>query len=597
MKDTKYKNYQYEKVFINKGKLYARLYNKNTNKSEIIDLAYGYIPELYIEEDLYQSYANKLPHYFSKCHTIPSNKKSFINGKLLRQINFNRASEVNEFIEYDEDNLYGYNNRAHNFIRKHFPNPLESNHDFHIWYLDIETRSGIAEPGKFPDPYKALEEVSVIQIYDNKDDTYYVFGVKDFTGTFEKTNTVYKNVGTERNLLLLFLKLIELKNPTAILTVNGLGFDYPYLTNRIKKLGMDYTKLSPVGVINEKNYKTQDGIAGITYEWEGRYLLDLRELFLKYSYANLPNTSLDAMAKWCDLEGKVDHSNYSTFDGFYSGEGYIFPRKITSELENDLVYKAQLEYKNNPTLENKLKVEQTTFNRFIEYSIRDVELMVGIEDKKHFLDVTKVIAYTCGVNINEVMGTLKQWKSFVYNECYKNDIIIPVKQKYSDENVVYRAGWTRSIPGRHEWVASFDFTSLYPSLFQAFNIGTDTMIKPEELPEELKNLQKEYFTFFNKQKEYELNIKYKGETNDVTEESQYYQYLLDNKDNITPILKKYNVSATPNGYFFRRDIESVSSVLMRRIFNDRIKHKQKSQELYGELEDIKRELNKRELKF
>jgi hypothetical protein len=81
--------------------------------------------------------------------------------------------------------------------------------------------------------------------------------------------------------------------------------------------------------------------------------------------------------------------------------------------------------------------------------------------------------------------------------------------------------------------------------------------------------------------------------NDVVNETKYFKYLLDNKDEIIPVLKKYDVSATPNGQFFRRDKESVSSTLMRRIFHERVSYKRESQNLYAKLEDIKGEMIKR----
>ena len=568
-----YNKFKYEKVWVNnKNELFARLYNTEDEKSYIYNIGKGYIPEVYIEDE-------KADGTF----------KSFTNGKPLKKININHPGELYNFIK-DHPMAYGYNNRPHKFIRDEFPNTLDSNHEFHEMFLDIETRSEFG----FPKPELAQEEVTMIQLYDNKLKKYIILGRKEFTGVFEQTGVEYLCIPDEKKLLNTFMDILSKLNPTVIKTFNGLLFDFPYLTNRIKILGLDYNRLSPVRDVKFLDeVMTQDGMTGVGVSWEGLYLVDLRENFLKYAYAGLANNGLGNVSNYYGFEGKIDHSEFDSFDGQYTGKGYIFPKTPPPEDTLDYqIYISQLNYKNNPNEENLKKVEQACFNKFVIYSTKDVELMVKIETKAKLFDKSKGIAYICGVNMDECMGTLKQWKAFVYNECSKDGIILPINQQYSEKNCIYRAGWTTSRPGKYNWVVSFDFTSLYPSLFQAFNVGTDTMIKPEELEDmpELKYIKNKHFYFYTE--EYMRNNPGDNE-NDVVNETKYFKYLLEHKDEIIPVLKKYNVSATPNGQFFRRDVESVSSVLMRRIFHERVSYKRESQNLYAKLEDIKGEMIKR----
>lgn len=568
-----YNKFKYEKVWVNnKNELFARLYNTEDEKSYIYNIGKGYIPEVYIEDE-------KADGTF----------KSFTNGKPLKKVNINHPGELYNFIK-DHPMAYGYNNRPHKFIRDEFPNTLDSNHEFHEMFLDIETRSEFG----FPKPELAQEEVTMIQLYDTKLKKYIILGRKEFTGTFEQEGVEYLCIPDEKKLLNTFMDILGKLNPTAIKTFNGLLFDFPYLTNRIKILGLDYNRLSPVRDVKFLDeVMTQDGMTGVGVSWEGLYPVDLRENFLKYAYAGLANNGLGNVSNYYGFEGKIDHSEFDSFDGQYTGKGYIFPKNPPPEGTLDYqIYISQLNYKNNPNAENLKKVEQACFNKFVIYSVKDVELMVKIETKAKLFDKSKGIAYICGVNMDECMGTLKQWKAFVYNECSKDGIILPINQQYSEKNCIYRAGWTTSRPGKYNWVVSFDFTSLYPSLFQAFNVGTDTMIKPEELEDmpELKYIKNKHFYFYTE--EYMRNNPGDNE-NDVVNETKYFKYLLDNKDEIIPVLKKYDVSATPNGQFFRRGKESVSSTLMRRIFHERVSYKRESQNLYAKLEDIKGEMIKR----
>lgn len=568
-----YNDYKYEKVWVNKDNdLLARLYNTKGNQSQIFNIGKGYIPSMFIEDDN--------GNYFS-----------FTNGARLKEVKFQDGGRLYNFIK-STPQAYGYNNRPHKFIREEFPNTLDSNHEFHELFLDIETRGEFG----FPKPNLAQEEVTMIQLYDTKLKKYIILGRKEFTGTFEQEQVEYLCIPDEKKLLNAFMSILEKLNPTAIKTFNGLLFDFPYLTNRIKLLGLDYNRLSPVRdvkIIDE--IITQDGMTGMGVSWEGLYLVDLRELFLKYAYAGLANNGLGNVSNFYGFEGKIDHSEFDSFDGQYTGKGYLFPSKVPPEDSLDYeIYLSQVAYRDEPSNENLIKMQQACFNKFVIYSVKDVELMVKIEEKAKLFEKSKGIAYICGVNMDECMGTLKQWKAFVYNECIKNNVVLPLTQQYGETNCVYKAGWTTSKPGKYNWVASFDFTSLYPSLFQAFNIGTDTMIKPEELEEmpDLKYIKNKYFYFFTE--DYIRNHPEENE-NDTIGETEFYQFLMDNKDEITPVLKKYNVTATPNGQFFRRDVESVSSVLMRRIFHERVAYKRESQKLYADLEEIKGEMAKRGL--
>jgi DNA polymerase elongation subunit (family B) len=561
------KKLKYENVWVdNVGKLNARLYDPKKEESTIHNFGYNFVPPLFVGDE-------------------NGGYTSFVNGKPLKKIEFKKSSDIYFYLKSnDPSKIYGYNNRVHHFIREMFPNPLDSNHKFHEWFLDIETRSNEG----FPKPEHANQQITMIQIYDNRLSSYLILGLKEFTGEFEQKNAKYIQLGNEIELLNTFLKLLNSRKPTCIKSFNGMLFDYPYITNRMKNLGLDYESLSPTRNIEYKDCMTQDGMTGETTLWKGTYLVDLRELFLKYAYAGLPKNSLDTMAKHYGFEGKVDHSEFDTFDGQYTGKGYIFPKEVPPKGSLDYqIYETQINYKENPTDENLKLMEQACFNKFVIYSITDVEQMVKVENKAKLFEKAKGIAYTCGVNMDEVMGTLKQWKSFVYNECIKDKIVLPIEQHYGDKDAVYKAGWTTSIPGKYGIVASFDYTSLYPSLFRAFNIGTDSMVKPEELESmpELKEIKQKYFYYFTT--EYMAELTARGENdNDVVSETEYYDFLFKNKDKITPILKKYNVTATPNGQFFRKDRESISSVLMGRIFNGRVAHKRKAQDLYSRMENV-----------
>ena len=417
----------------------------------------------------------------------------------------------------------------------------------------------------------------------------------------------------------------------GITTHNSMTFDIPYITNRIARVmdGYEGTKenlnkrssyvdmpnvnrLSPVGEVRGRpRVETKDGMTGVSHRWQGIYLIDYKELAIKYGFLGLASYSLKNIAKHFDLSQKIDHSTYANFDDFYTGLGYIFPLE---PIENDEIYDIQLAYKEGRA--TKEEMQQTVYNRFTEYSVRDVEILVELDKLKKYLAAHRGIAYLCGVTMDDNWNTLSHWSSLVYKEAYKQDIVLPLIQQNAKFDTTFLAGWVRTVPGKYQYITSFDFTSLYPSLIRTYNIGADTYINDNNLPEELLELRKKYFSYYNMDnlnriphevndygkpvyRDYNGEVsseeeggtlttkplgktvnKHNNEINDIQEETDYFLSILDNEDKITPVLKKYNVGVTPNGYFYSNEKQSILSKQMETIFIDRVKHKREAQRLY-----------------
>ena len=85
-----------------------------------------------------------------------------------------RLSRVESGYTFDGMNEYSFLDPVYKHIRDKYWNMDLNNNDPRIMYLDIETRSGINSTG-FPVPEKSLEEVSLIQIFDNFTKTMIVF--------------------------------------------------------------------------------------------------------------------------------------------------------------------------------------------------------------------------------------------------------------------------------------------------------------------------------------------------------------------------------------------------------------------------------------
>ena len=68
------------------------------------------------------------------------------------------------------------------------------------------------------------------------------------------------------------------------------------------------------------------------------------------------------------------------------------------------------------------------------------------------------------------------WDNIIYNYLKKRNIVIPPKIR-SDKNEKYAGAYVKEpIPGKYDWVVSFDLNSLYPHLIMQYNISPETLL-------------------------------------------------------------------------------------------------------------------------
>ena len=149
-----------------------------------------------------------------------------------------------------------------------------------IFYLDIETRS----VGEFPAPEKANQEITLIQIFDNYTKTMYVFGLRDYKpqeGYELEYPVKYIKCNNEIELLEKYFKFFKLLNPLIIFAWNGDGFDFPYIFNRLKNLGLDKNLMSNFGEAELKEKVTKNGTI-IILDAAGHYYIDMLRAYKKF---------------------------------------------------------------------------------------------------------------------------------------------------------------------------------------------------------------------------------------------------------------------------------------------------------------------------
>ena len=376
----------------------------------------------------------------------PTNWKA-LDGTPVGEVNFDSMREANEWVSRNKHvagrDIFGNTRYISAFINEQFPGHIEFNRNLiNVTTIDIEVQS---DDG-FPEPDRADNVVTAITIKNNIDNTYYVWGLGDYDTekSLMKTHrVVYKKFDTEANLLIDFVTHWSQPSnfPDVITGWNTRFFDIPYLINRISKLiGEVYAKrLSPWGMV-ERREITKQGRTQVAYELKGISMMDYMELFIKfgYSYGAQESYRLDHIANVVLGEKKLSYEEHGSLFSLY---------------KND-------------------------FQKFIDYNIKDVELVDRLEDKMGLITLAMTIAYKGGVNYQDTFGTTAIWDTIIYRKLHENKIVVPFSEDKTKSS--YPGGYVKDPHvGIHDNVVSFDLNSLYPSIIMQYNMSPETIAEGE----------------------------------------------------------------------------------------------------------------------
>jgi DNA polymerase elongation subunit (family B) len=395
---------------------------------------------------------------------------------------------------------YGFLDPMYRNIRDNYWGNTDGNrynNNPRIIYLDIETRVGQNSTG-FPKPEFAAEEISMFQLYDNKTDTMIILGLRDWVYENEYTfdfPVKYIKFNTEVDLINGFISIFHKIDPLIIHAWNGLGFDFPYIYNRMKNLDMDTNLLSCHGEtsLSEDTFK---GRTTFKFKSDGHFFIDTMEVYKKFTFAPRPSYSLDTIAEIEVNERKVQHTEYAAFDDFYTGK-YIIPTNPTKEQRESKIYKAAI-------AGNWDEVRERAHSEFVYYGIKDTHLVKKIDDKGNFTKLMMMIAEKMGVLLSDSLGTVKPWSQYIANRSIQNKQVMPPRQEHDSVHVV--GGFVKDPnKGKHKWVISADVNSMYPLLgMVGFNMSTETYVPKHKLPNELRDIVLAYFNDQDESKRFDI---------------------------------------------------------------------------------------------
>ena len=450
---------------------------------------------------------------------VPSKRKTkykTLEGDYVEAIDPGTVRECREFYKkYDEiENfkIYGNDRYIYQYISENYPEE-EIKFDvskIKITTLDIEVKS---ENG-FPDVESASQEILLISIQDYNTKQIRTWGQGSFNN--KQDNVIYKGFNSEYELLCDFINwwMVEENTPDVITGWNIQLYDIPYLTRRLDRVVGEKLKkrFSPWGLVTEDEI----WIAGrkhITYDVGGITQLDYLNLYKKFTYKAQESYRLDHIASVELGQKKLDHSEFDTFKDFYT-QGW---------------------------------------QKFVEYNIIDVELVDRLEDRMKLIELAIVMAYDAKANYADVFSQVRMWDTIIYNYLKKRNIVIPPKER-SDKSEKYAGAYVKEpIPGKYDWVVSFDLNSLYPHLIMQYNISPETLIDARHPTVTVDKILSE----------------------DVTIDSEY--------------------AVCANGAQYRKDVRGFLPELMEKIYKDRTIYKKKMLEAKQQYEKTKTKTLEKEI--
>jgi DNA polymerase elongation subunit (family B) len=119
---------------------------------------------------------------------------------------------------------------------------------------------------------------------------------------------------------------------------------------------------------------------------------------------------------------------------------------------------------------------EKNYQKFCDYNIKDVQLVVKLEEQLNLFYLICTIAYMAKCNLQDAFSPVTSWDSYIFNELRNRNIVIPPKKQNSKDKKIQGAYVKEPINGKYGWIVSFDATSLYPMLMIQSNMSPETII-------------------------------------------------------------------------------------------------------------------------
>jgi DNA polymerase elongation subunit (family B) len=337
---------------------------------------------------------------------------------------------------------------------------LQDKDDYEVWdhvtneWVPVQGCRYLERGRGFSDISEAFNPVTAVSVYCDWLATNFTLVLKPKTYTQDQAQEIcdkFDNTvlcSDEEELLDVFLTLIE--DADVLTGWNSEGYDVPYLVNRIVQvMGREHTRrLCLWNKLPKKREYESYGKPTFTYDLSGRVHLDYLQLYRKHTYHEMHSYRLD-----------------------FVGEYEVGEKKVAYEGSLDKLYNED-------------------FEKFIEYNRQDVMLLVKIDNKLKFIDLSNDLAHTNGVLLATTMGSVLLIDNAITNRAHDLGQWVPARpprdfrsdaSEFDEDDDgepkgIVGAYVADPVQGMHEWIGGVDINSLYPSAIRTLNMSKETVV-------------------------------------------------------------------------------------------------------------------------
>lgn len=433
-----------------------------------------------------------------------------------------------------------------------YENSDEPSKGHRLGVIDIEVST---EDG-YPDIKVADKEITGITIYDAISTQYTIF-ILDKDGKIENKNTpemVIKSYDDEDTMLMGFLDKWQEVQFSIVTGWNIDYFDMPYLYLRLKHcLGAKYAKfLSPIGACYINPHRQTLTVGGIA-------VLDYILLYKKFQQKMEPTYALGPIGK------KTVGIDKIKYDG------------------------------------SLMDLYNTDINKFLEYNMNDVKIVVAIDKKLQYIDLAKRICHVGHVPYENFHMSSRYLDGAILLYLKRNGGRIapnkPAKgeEEYADRLEDGEEGFAGAYvkepkPGRYNWVFDLDLTSMYPNIIISLNISPETKagkvssidISDDFIQQRRKEIKDVPHVIPEDQEETYIDRKMNDFSMEAHVRGKIKKYMLGQveytPEDFKKLIEESNYSLSSNGVLYRTDKRGVIPEILDKWFQERKDMRKKASE-------------------
>lgn len=231
--------------------------------------------------------------------------------------------------------------------------------------------------------------------------------------------------GDEASMMEEYVRLFRKWDPEVITGWNVVGFDLTYILNRLDKLGIDSSQLSPLGQIANHEKGNDEGKRTIM----GRTAFDLDSAYLAFQARKFESNKLERVAQ----------------------------RELGAHLKKRI------------NANNTEAVWNESPRTLLQYNSEDVDWTVGIDKKLGLVDTFVEMSWVTGCPLKDTINLGKALEFWLIKKIPR--VPFSTQEKNGD---LEGADIMDPEADVHEWLVGIDIVSAYPNSAKTFNIGHNT---------------------------------------------------------------------------------------------------------------------------